>query len=121
MYTLEPEKGYEEIWTPTALRTLQDWSVRPQLRNLKGVTEVNTIGGYVRQFHITPDPVKLLAYELTMNDVLNAVARTNANVGAVPDPHPRTSARHRATAENCRGNARWTATPNWRRGGSSRG
>ncbi|RPP51887.1 CusA/CzcA family heavy metal efflux RND transporter, partial [Pseudomonas aeruginosa] len=44
MYTLEPEKGYEEIWTPTALRTLQDWSVRPQLRNLKGVTEVNTIG-----------------------------------------------------------------------------
>ena len=82
MYTLEPEKGYEEIWTPTALRTLQDWSVRPQLRNLKGVTEVNTIGGYVRQFHITPDPVKLLAYELTMNDVLNAVARNNANVGA---------------------------------------
>ncbi|MBN0245289.1 efflux RND transporter permease subunit, partial [Pseudomonas aeruginosa] len=54
----------------------------PQLRNLKGVTEVNTIGGYVRQFHITPDPVKLLAYELTMNDVLNAVARNNANVGA---------------------------------------
>ncbi|CEI04127.1 Protein HelA [Pseudomonas aeruginosa] len=82
MYTLEPEKGYEEIWTPTTLRTLQDWSVRPQLRNLKGVTEVNTIGGYVRQFHITPDPVKLLAYELTMNDVLNAVARNNANVGA---------------------------------------
>ena len=45
MYTLEPEAGFEETWTPTALRTLQDWVVRPQLRNLKGVTEVNTIGG----------------------------------------------------------------------------
>lgn len=82
MYTLEPEAGFEETWTPTALRTLQDWVVRPQLRNLKGVTEVNTIGGYVRQFHITPDPMRLLAYELTMRDVLDAVARNNANVGA---------------------------------------
>jgi cobalt-zinc-cadmium resistance protein CzcA len=82
MYTLEPETGFEETWTPTALRTMQDWVVRPQLRNLKGVTEVNTIGGYVRQFHITPDPVRLLAYELTMRDVLDAVARNNANVGA---------------------------------------
>ncbi len=82
MYTLEPEAGFEGTWTPTALRTLQDWVVRPQLRNLKGVTEVNTIGGYVRQFHITPDPMRLLAYELTMRDVLDAVARNNANVGA---------------------------------------
>jgi len=82
MYTLEPEAGFEETWTPTALRTLQDWVVRPQLRNLRGVTEVNTIGGYVRQFHITPDPMRLLAYELTMRDVLDAVARNNANVGA---------------------------------------
>ena len=64
MYTLEPEPGYEELWTPTELRTLQDWVVRPQLRNLQGVTEINTIGGYERQLHITPNPVKLLAYEL---------------------------------------------------------
>ena len=82
MYTLEPEPGYEELWTPTELRTLQDWVVRPQLRNLQGVTEINTIGGYERQLHITPNPVKLLAYELTMGDLLDAVARNNANVGA---------------------------------------
>ncbi|OZB42736.1 MAG: CusA/CzcA family heavy metal efflux RND transporter [Alishewanella sp. 34-51-39] len=82
MYTVEPEPGYEETWSPTALRTLQDWVVRPQLRNLKGVTEVNTIGGYERQFQITPDPAKLLAYGLTMSDLLDAVARNNANVGA---------------------------------------
>ena len=82
MYTVEAEKGAEEEWTPTALRTLQDWVVRPQLRHLKGVTEVNTVGGYVRQFHITPDPAKLLAYQLTFRDVLDAVGRNNANVGA---------------------------------------
>ena len=86
MYTVEAEPGAKnadgEAWTPTELRTLQDWVVRPQLRHLKGVTEVNTVGGYVRQFHITPDPAKLLAYGLTMRDVLDAVARNNANVGA---------------------------------------
>jgi cobalt-zinc-cadmium resistance protein CzcA len=86
MYTVEAEGNARtaegEAWTPTALRTLQDWVVRPQLRHLKGATEVNTVGGYVRQFHVTPDPAKLLAYGLTMRDVLEAVARNNANVGA---------------------------------------
>ena len=82
IYTVEAEEGAEETWTPTALRTLQDWVVRPQLRHLKGVTEVNTIGGFVRQFHITPHPTKLLAYGLTLRDVLDAVARNNASVGA---------------------------------------
>ncbi|WP_115513705.1 MULTISPECIES: efflux RND transporter permease subunit [Xanthomonas] len=82
MYTVEAEPGAEDKWTPTELRTLQDWVVRPQLRNLKGVTEVNTIGGYVRQFHITPDPTKLQAYGLTLQDVLDAVSKSNANVGA---------------------------------------
>ena len=82
MYTVEAEPGAQDTWTPTALRTLQDWVVRPQMRHLKGVTEVNTVGGYVRQFHITPDPSKLLAYGLTMQDVLDTVARNNANVGA---------------------------------------
>ncbi len=65
MYTVDAEPGATDAdgkpWTPTSLRTLQDWVVRPQLRNLEGVTEVNTIGGFVRQFHITPDPAKLLA------------------------------------------------------------
>ncbi len=86
MYTVEAEAGATMAdgrpWTTTELRTLQDWVVRPQLRHLEGVTEVNTIGGYTRQIHITPDPVKLVAYGLTMRDVLDAVARNNANVGA---------------------------------------
>ncbi len=86
MYTVEADGSANDsdgnAWTPTALRTLQDWVVRPQLRNLKGVTEVNTVGGYVRQIHITPSPTKLLAYDLTLRDVIDAVARNNANVGA---------------------------------------
>ncbi len=86
MYTVESEPGAlmddGRPWTPTELRTLQDWVVRPQLRNLKGVTEVNTIGGHVRQIHITPDPARLVAFGLTLRDVMDAVARGNANVGA---------------------------------------
>ena len=86
MYTVEADSDAAtadgQAWTPTSLRTLQDWVIRPQLRNLKGVTDVNTVGGFVRQFHITPDPAKLLAYGLTLRDVLDAVARNNASVGA---------------------------------------
>ena len=86
MYTVEAEPGATredgKPWTPTDLRTLQDWVIRPQLRNLKGVTEVNTIGGNVQQFHVTPDPARLVAYGLTLEDLLRAIQRNNANTGA---------------------------------------
>src|SRR3546814_9185512 len=86
MYTVESEPGATDSegwpWTPTSLRTLQDWVVRPQLRHVDGVTEVNTVGGYTRQFHITPDPAKLVAYGLSLRDLVDAVGRNNENVGA---------------------------------------
>ncbi|MEO7071687.1 MAG: CusA/CzcA family heavy metal efflux RND transporter [Rhodanobacter sp.] len=86
MYMVEAEPGARQSdgqpWTPTALRTLQDWVIRPQLRNLPGVTEVNTIGGFVRQFHVTPDPAKLAAYGISLGQVQQALERNNANVGA---------------------------------------
>lgn len=66
----------------TALRTLQDWVIRPQLRLVPGVTEINTIGGFEKEFHITPDPTRLLAFELTFDDLVEAVEKNNANVGA---------------------------------------
>lgn len=66
----------------TALRTLQDWVIRPQLRQVAGVTEVNTIGGYEKQFHVTPDPARLLAYGLSFEDLVQALQKNNANVGA---------------------------------------
>ena len=65
-----------------SLRTIQDWIVRPQLRQTPGVVEVNTIGGYNKQFHVLPDPDKLLAYDLTLQDVMAALARNNINTGA---------------------------------------
>ena len=86
MYTVEadPEARKDDgtPWTATDLRTVQDWVIRPQLRNTPGVTEVNTIGGYERQIHITPDPAKLVALGLTLHDVVTAVAANNENVGA---------------------------------------
>ncbi len=71
-----------EKYDATALRTLQDWVIRPQLRLVPGVTEINTIGGFEKEFHITPDPARLLAFELTFDDLVEAVRQNNANVGA---------------------------------------
>ncbi|MDR7229927.1 cobalt-zinc-cadmium resistance protein CzcA [Caulobacter sp. BE264] len=86
MYTVEAKPGARrpdgQAWTPEDLRTLQDWVIRPQLRNTPGVTEVNTIGGFERQYHVTPLPDRLSAYGLTMADVVSALERNNANVGA---------------------------------------
>ena len=86
MWTVEPKdrakKPEGSEYTPTDLRTIQDWIVRPQLRNIPGVTEINTIGGYLKQFHVAPDPAKLIGYGLSFHDVLAALARNNANVGA---------------------------------------
>ncbi len=64
------------------LRTIQDWVVRPQLKTVAGVADVNSIGGYTKQFHVTPYPDRLIAYGFTFNDVLEALARNNSNVGA---------------------------------------
>ncbi len=86
MYTVEAKPGVlrpdGKQWTPMDLRELQDWVVRPQLRNLQGVTEVNTIGGFEKQFHVTPSPDKLRAYGVTLPDIMSALARNNENVGA---------------------------------------
>lgn len=69
-------------WTATDLRSLQDWVIRPQLRNVPGVTEVNTLGGFARQIHVTPDPARLVALGLTLQDVVDALERNNRNLGA---------------------------------------
>ena len=69
-------------YTPMDLREIQDWVVRPQLRNLQGVTEVNTIGGFVKQFHVNPRPDQLMAYGLT----LRKMAKSPLPILAVPAP-----------------------------------
>ncbi|WMJ71452.1 CusA/CzcA family heavy metal efflux RND transporter [Stenotrophomonas sp. 24(2023)] len=86
MYTIDADpkarKADGTPYTSTDLRTLQDWVIRPQLRNVPGVTEVNTIGGFQRQVHITPDPARLRALGFTLEDVAAAVEANNQNVGA---------------------------------------
>jgi len=86
LWTVEPEPGARRPdgaeYTDADMRTIQEWIVRPQLRSLPGVADVNTIGGYAKQFHVTPDPQKLVAFKLTFRDVLAALSANNANVGA---------------------------------------
>jgi cobalt-zinc-cadmium resistance protein CzcA len=78
----EARKPDGSAYTPTDLRTIQDWIIKPQLRTVPGVVEMNTIGGFERQFHVLPDPTRLMAYRLSFRDVMTALAANNANVGA---------------------------------------
>jgi cobalt-zinc-cadmium resistance protein CzcA len=64
------------------LREVQDWIIRPQLRMVKGVAEINAIGGFVKQYHVTPYPDKLMSFGLTLQDIVLALERNNLNVGA---------------------------------------
>lgn len=86
MYTVEAEDGALKedgtAYTPMDLLTIQEWVIVPQLRNLKGVIEINTIGGYEQQYHVMPYPEQLLAYDLTIADLIEALERNNDNVGA---------------------------------------
>ncbi|SEO81483.1 efflux RND transporter permease subunit [Nitrosovibrio sp. Nv6] len=86
MWSVDAEKGATRpdgsAYTPTDLREIQDWIIRPQLRLVPGVTEVNSIGGYVKQFHVAPYPEKLISLGLTLQDVVTALERNNLNVGA---------------------------------------
>ena len=86
MWTIDAkEDAQKPDGTPyniTDLREIQDWIIRPQLRMVRGVTEVNAIGGFVKQYHVTPYPDKLLSFGLTLQDVVLALERNNLNVGA---------------------------------------
>ncbi|BDB17503.1 cation transporter [Pseudomonas sp. CYM-20-01] len=86
LWTVEAEDGARKDdgtpYTPTDLRVIQDWIIKPQLRNVPGVAEINTIGGFAKEYQIAPDPKRLAAYNLTLNDLVTALERNNANVGA---------------------------------------
>ena len=86
MWTVEAKDGAKKadgsVYTPTDLREIQDWIIKPQLRNVPGVTEINSIGGYAKEYQVAPRPEKLMAHGLTLVDVVNALERNNGNVGA---------------------------------------
>ena len=71
----------EKVRQLTELRTLHDWSIKPKLRTVKGVAEVNSWGGYEKQYQVRIDPERLLQYGLTFQQVIEAVEQNNANVG----------------------------------------
>ncbi len=82
MYTVEPARGAGREVDPTELRTVQDWVIKPQLRTVRGVTEVNGIGGFVKEVHVTPRPERLVAHGLSFRDLLDAIARNGTSTGA---------------------------------------
>ena len=86
LWTVETQDGAKKPdgtpYTPTDLREIQDWIIKPQLRNVTGVTEINAIGGYAKQYQVAPYPEKLAAYGISLQDVVTALERNNSNVGA---------------------------------------
>ena len=86
MYTVQAKPGaLQQNGSPydaMALREIQDWIIKPQLAQVKGVVEVNSIGGYNKQYHVLPDPLKLLNYGLSIKDIELALQANNDNRGA---------------------------------------
>jgi len=86
LWTVEAKDGAKKpdgsAYTPTDLREIQDWIIKPQLRNVPGVTEINSIGGYAKEYHVAPSPEKLASYGMTLQQVATALERNNGNVGA---------------------------------------
>ncbi|PZP83883.1 MAG: CusA/CzcA family heavy metal efflux RND transporter [Micavibrio aeruginosavorus] len=80
--TPEGQRLNNELEQASYLRTVQDWIIRPQLKGVKGVAGVDAIGGYVKQYHVQPDPQKLVALGLSFGDVVNALERNNISIGA---------------------------------------
>ncbi|MFT4927132.1 MAG: cobalt-zinc-cadmium resistance protein CzcA [Phenylobacterium sp.] len=86
MYTIEAQPDALQPngnpFDATALREIQDWIIKPQLALVPGVTEINTIGGYDKQYHITPSPRKMLQFGISFADIGVALANNNSNRGA---------------------------------------
>ena len=90
-YTLEgnePEDKKDWVNYLTELRTVQDWILSPQLKSIPGVNEVNSFGGYLKQFQVVVNPDQLLKYNLTIMDISEAIRNNNQNVGGnIVDRH----------------------------------
>ncbi|MDN4501809.1 CusA/CzcA family heavy metal efflux RND transporter [Alteromonadaceae bacterium BrNp21-10] len=71
-----------QAYTAETLRTIQDWVVRPQLVKVPGVTEINSVGGFEREYQVAPDPGRMLAFKVSITDILQALELNNSNAGA---------------------------------------
>lgn len=80
-YTLDTKEGYENKYSATDLRTIQDWIVKRRLSGINGVVEINSWGGYLKQYEVSINPSQLLAMEVTLMDVFNALESNNSISG----------------------------------------
>ena len=81
-YRLAVEKGYENKYTPMDLRTIQDWVVRREMLGTSGVAEINSYGGFVKQYEIAVNPERLRSMNLTLTDIFGALEKNNENTGS---------------------------------------
>ncbi len=80
--TPEDQRLTSDLERASYLREVQDWIIRPQLKGVKDVAGVDAIGGYVKQYHVQPDPMKLVSYGLSFAEVIEAIERNNVSTGA---------------------------------------
>src|SRR5215216_2751638 len=80
-YAVRPKRGYESKYDAMQLRTIQDWIVRRQLLGVKGVADVSSFGGYLKQYEVAVNPDRLKSYSITISDVFNALESNNQNTG----------------------------------------
>lgn len=80
-FTLEDDGSGKERYTPMELRTLLDWTIKPQLRAVPGVIDVNSFGGLEKQYEVLVDPNELVSYALSLSDVIEAFGENNLNAG----------------------------------------
>ena len=81
-YRLAVKKGYEKRFDPMELRTLQDWVVRREMLGTPGVADINSYGGFVKQYEIAVNPERLRGMNLTLTDIFNALEKNNENTGS---------------------------------------
>ena len=80
-YVLRVEPGYEEKYDAMELRTIQDWIVKRQLSGIPGIVEINSFGGYLKQYEVAVDPDALYSLNITIGEVFEALNRNNQNTG----------------------------------------
>ncbi|GGF80111.1 CusA/CzcA family heavy metal efflux RND transporter [Wenyingzhuangia marina] len=80
-YVVRPKKGFKEQYSASDLRTIQDWIVKRQLLGIEGVAEINSMGGYLKQYEVAIDPMVLKSMNLNITNIFDALEKSNENTG----------------------------------------
>jgi len=80
-YVIIPEKGYEKVYSPMEIRTIQDWIVKRYLSGISGIVEISSFGGLVKQYEVTLNPRILVGMDVTISEIFDALDKNNQNTG----------------------------------------